>query len=403
MPAMKPKPIRISAADARRLFMALQGLCDDPARPGAGKPAALGKLIRRMGFVQIDTINVVDRAHHLILATRANDFTSASLQELAGPRRQLFEHWTHDASLIPTEFFAHWRPRFERAKGRSWHRTQLGDDRDRVIDLVRTRIRNEGPLRSKDFEHAGVRGVTSWWNWKPAKLALDYLWRIGELYIVARENFQKVYDLTERAVPHLHTRAVLSADEHVDWACAAALDRLGVATAPELSRFWNHVDLATVRKWMQAAVKSGRAIEVEVEAMNGEEPKHAIAPADIARRLKKLKQVPPITRLLCPFDPVIRDRARLHRLFNFDYRFEAFVPAPKRVHGYYVMPILEGDTLVGRVDPKFHRDQGVLEIKRVWWEPGVKVTRVRRRSLESAAQGLASAVGAGRVELPSIV
>jgi len=397
MSAIRPQPLRISAADARRLFMSLQGLCDDPARPGAGKPAALAKLVRRLGFVQIDTINVVDRAHHLILSTRAVNFTPAALDQLTGPRRALFEHWTHDASFIPTDFFAYWRPRFERAKGRSWHRTQLGDDRDNVIELVRTRIRNEGPLRSKDFEHAGERGATSWWNWKPAKLALDYLWRIGELYIVGRESFQKVYDLTERAVPHLHAMPPPGVDEHADWACSAALERLGFASATELSRFWNHIDLATARKWMQAAVKSGRAIEVEVESTNGEPPRRAVALPGIARQIKKLPDAPAIARLLCPFDPVIRDRARLHRLFNFDYRFEAFVPAPKRVHGYYVMPILEGDQLVGRVDPKFHRDTGVLEIKKLWWEHGVKVTKARRQAMESAAQRLATAVGARRV------
>lgn len=381
----------IPAAAARRLFMFRQGLCDDPDRRGSA--SNLAKLIERMGFVQIDTINVVDRAHHLILSTRSADFSPRLLDELCGKRQLLFEHWTHDASLIPTKFFAHWRPRFARAAGKSWHRTQLGRDSAAVIEQVRQRIRADGPLRSKDFEHPPSRGAGSWWNWKPAKLALDYLWRVGELYIVSRDNFQKVYDLTERVVPHLHALPPLSMDEHVDWVCSSALDRLGFATASELSRFWRHVDIATARRWMNEQVESGEAINVMIDSANGQPPRAAIARPDVLRRIRALPEVPPIARLLCPFDPVIRDRARLHRLFNFDYRFEAFVPSPKRKHGYYVMPLLLGDKLIARVDPKFHRDRGELEIKKIWWEPNA---RPMKKVLESAVQRLARSIGAQR-------
>ncbi|HRK32504.1 MAG TPA: crosslink repair DNA glycosylase YcaQ family protein [Tepidisphaeraceae bacterium] len=398
MPRQQPLR-RISAAEARRWVMALQGLADAPDRPGNHSPGALAKLIRRMGFVQIDTISTVGRAHHLTLSSRITRFDPKSLEALAGPKQQLFEHWTHDASYIPTEFFAHWRHRFARAVGRSWHRSQLGADGERVIAMVRDRIANEGPLRSKDFEHTRNGAAGNWWNWMPAKLALDYLWRAGELYIVSREGFQKIYDLTERAAPHLLAQPSPTLSAHVDWACTSALERLGFASVNELWKFWNHISASAARKWVVEAIQSGRVVEVEIESLNGEPPRRAVALPEVLQRAKSLPEAPPIARLLCPFDPVIRDRARLHRLFNFDYRFEAFVPAPKRVYGYYVMPLLAGDRLVGRVDPKFHRDTGVLEIKKVWWEPNSGNARTRRRLLDESTARLAAAVGATRVRM----
>lgn len=392
----------VKAEEARILLMGAQGLLEDPER--AATPAALGRLVERMGFVQLDSINVVERAHHLTLASRLDGYRHEHLSRLLEKDRRLFEHWTHDASAVPTKWFAHWKPRFEWERGRilgnSWWRQRMGGDSLRVVTHVRERIEREGPLRSSDFEHERRGGASQWWEWKPQKAALEFLWKTGELTVVRREAFQKVYDLTERILPELHAAPRPTEQEHVDWACSTALERLGVATPKELAEFWDAIDIASARDWCEEAAREGRVTPVTVEALDGSKPRAAYAVNDWKRRLSKLPAPPARTRLLSPFDPVLRDRARARRLFGFDYRFEAFVPGPKRVHGYYVLPVLEGDRLVARLDPKFERREGVLNVRRVYWEPSVRVTRQRTKELERALARLASFIGAERFSRP---
>ncbi|MGH9901914.1 MAG: winged helix-turn-helix domain-containing protein, partial [Pyrinomonadaceae bacterium] len=345
---------------------------------------------------------VVERAQHLTLASRVDDYRHEHFSHLLESDRSLFEHWTHDASAVPTKWFAHWEPRFARERERlmknGWWRQRVGGEPERVIDLVRERIAREGPLRSQDFEHESRGESSAWWGWKPQKAALEFLWYTGELMVARRENFQKVYDLTERVFPERSRQARPSARDHAEWACATAMERLVIATPKELAEFWDAIDASQARAWCEDAAREGRIIPVMVEQFDGAKPRPGFALSDWAQLLKKLPEPPRRMRLLCPFDPVLRDRARARRLFGFDYRFEAFVPGPKRQYGYYVLPILENDRLVGRLDPKFHRDQGLLEIRRVFWEPGVRVTRPRRKQLEEAAERLARLVGAERAD-----
>jgi len=392
------RPI-VSAEAARRLFLGAQGLLADPSRTATS--SVLRAMIEAMGFVQLDSINVVERAHHLTLASRFDDYRHEHLTELLEHKRFLFEHWTHDASAIPTEWFAHWKPRFRRERERirlhPWWKQRIGDDPDKIIARVRERVMSEGPLRSQDFEHQRKGEASAWWGWKPQKAALEFLWWAGELMVTRRVNFQKVYDLTERVLPDHHQMPESSAEEHVEWACATALERLAVATPKELADFWKAISPAQAKNWCEDKEARGRITPLLVESVDGSKPRPAYAVADWERRLSMLPEPPERMRLLCPFDPVLRDRARVLRLFSFDYRFEAFVPGPKRQYGYYVLPVLEGERLVGRVDPKYHRARGVLEIQRVFWEPGVRVTRVRRGRIEEAAERLAWSVGAGKV------
>ena len=395
---------RVSAAQARLLLMGAQGLLADPGR--AATKAAVFDLVRRMGFVQLDSISYVERAHHLTLSSRLHAYRREHLARLLERDRSLFEHWTHDASAVPTEWFAHWKPRFRRAaariRGSGWWQERMGADADRHIDAVRARISSEGALRSQDFEHE--RGqVSAWWGWKPQKAALEYLWHTGELMVVRREQFQKVYDLTERVFPELHGAPAPTEEEQTEWACSTALERLVIATPKELAEFWAAIDPARAGAWCEAAVRVGRIVAVLVEPL-GEavaKPRPAYALPDWERRLKRLPEPPRLTRLLSPFDPVLRDRARAQRLFGFDYRFEAFVPEPQRRFGYYVLPVLEGERLVGRIDPKFQRDEGLLNVRRVYWEPGVRATRERLKGLREAAERLAQFVGAEAVEWPA--
>jgi uncharacterized protein YcaQ len=391
----------VEGAVARRLLLGAQGLLDDPT--ARTRPASLQRLVERLGFVQLDTINVVERAHHLTLHARRDGYRAEQLRTLVESRRSLFEHWTHDASVIPTRWFPHWRPRFarnrERMMQRRWWQQQFGEaDGAALLQSVRDRVRREGSLRSSDFDHPKRGG--GWWDWKPQKTALEYLWRTGELMIVRREGFQTVYDLTERVLPEAAALPEPSHEEHVAWACTTALERLGVASPKELAEFWYVISAAEAATWCRAAVAEGRLEPVLVKSADGSAPRPAYAPPDWRSRVARLPPPPERTRLLSPFDPIVRDRARALRRFGFDYRFEAFVPAPKRRYGYFVMPILEGDRLVGRLDPKVNRERGVLEVRGLWWEPGVKPTRARRRGLEDALARLASFVGARDVVLP---
>jgi hypothetical protein len=281
-----------------------------------------------------------------------------------------------------------------------WWQERIGADPDGVIDRVRERLVEDGPLMTRDFEDTRDDGADrTWWGWKPEKAALEYLWRTGEAAIVGRVNFHKVYDLAERALPEAHHAPSPAREEHLDWAGLTAIERLGIASADEIAAFWRAADLGDMKAWCQRAAARGDIVPVQVEAVDGS-VRNAYAVPDWEERAAALPPAPPRIRLLSPFDPILRDRKRSLRLFGFDYRFEAFVPAPQRRYGYYVLPILEGERLVGRLDPKLYREERRLEIRQVWWEPGVRSSKARDLRLEAAVERLARFTGAETFTLP---
>jgi uncharacterized protein YcaQ len=253
---------------------------------------------------------------------------------------------------------------------------------------------------SRDFEAPSGVKRESWWGWTPQKTALEFLWHTGTAAIAGRQNFNKIYDLSERVHPELCRIRTPGRKQHMDWACSTAIERLGVATPGEIAAFWDATSPADATRWCLAAERRGQIVAATVEDAGDGRPRTAFAVADWEQRLARAPEPPSSIRLLGPFDPVIRDRRRLKRRFDFDYVFEAFVPSSKRVWGYYVLPILEGDRFVGRLDPKLHRDAERLEIKSLHWEPGVRATRTRMRELEDALGVLAKRVGARTVDLP---
>jgi uncharacterized protein YcaQ len=392
MPESAPVLTRVQC---RRLLLAAQGLLG----PAAGD---LDALVRGLGYVQLDSINVVERAHHLILGARVPGYRPEAFEALLASRR-LFEHWTHDAAAIPLQWYPHWQLRFPRSRERilasAWWRERVGERMEEVLEHVRRRIRDEGPLRSADFEHEG-KGGGAWWGWKPQKAALEFLWHTGELAVAARVNFHKSYDLAERVFPEAHVLPAPDPDGHLDWACGTALERLAVATPKELAAFWNAVAPAEAQAWCVREAQAGRIARVQVEGPDGEAAKPAYALSDWRERLVGLPEPGERMVILCPFEPILRDRARALRLFGFDYRFEAFVPEAQRQYGYYVLPILEGDALVGRLDAKQHRDRGALEVKGLWWEPRIRPGKARLRRLDRALEELAGRIGAQSVERP---
>ena len=385
----------IPATDAAKLFLQAQGLLADPARRAT--KAELKKTLDKLGFVQLDTINVLARAHDLILRTRLEDYEPSQLQGLVEKDRFLFEAFTHDASFIPLRWYAHWKPRFRRDEARMkahawWQYHFRGTDGEGVVKAVKARITEEGPLMSKDFEHPEKRGP--WWGWKPQKAALDFLWRSGELAIPRRVNFHKVYDLAERVHPEQHATPEPDRTGHIVWACEEAAARLIIFTPRELAEFFASIEIAEAKAWCDGAAKEGRIEPVMVEDASGAKPQPAFALHDWAARMKEAPDAPKGLRLLAPFDPVVRDRARCLRRFGFDYRFEAFVPEPKRQYGYFVLPILEGERFIGRLDAKTHRDQNHLEVRGLWWEKGIRPSKARVAALDEALAKLAAFVGA---------
>lgn len=395
----------VPASTARLLLLSAQGLASDPR--GRVTTDSVYELIHRMGFVQLDSIRTVERAHDLTLAARLERYRPEMLERLVDPERRLFEHWTHDASSIPTAFLPYWRRRFgrhrEKILANRWWRARLGADWEAGARAILERLRVEGPLLVRDFTAEAQtgdepKGSGGWWGWQPHKATLELLWHCGQVAISGRANFHKIYDLPERVFPDLEALPEVSDEKHLDWACRSALERLGTATPRELAAFWNAVKLPEAQAWSEAAEKRGEAVPVTVERADGGAPYRALAVPDWQERARDTPPPPGRLRALSPFDPILRDRRRSLRLFGFDYRFEAFVPAAKRQYGYYVMPLLEGDRLVGRMDPKFHRDRGELAVRAVWWEPKV---RPRPAALEQAVVRLARFLGAETYSLPA--
>nr|WP_276562535.1 crosslink repair DNA glycosylase YcaQ family protein [Hoeflea prorocentri] len=389
--------LRVSNATARGLFLERHGLCDDPSRKiGKGD---LQALIERLGFVQVDSINTVARAHDLILFSRRQGYRPKQLKALLEKERSLFEHWTHDASVIPTQFYPYWELRFDRyrerliKRWREWRR----DGFEEKIDDVLAHIAQNGPAMSREMGGDEKKNSGGWWDWHPSKTALEYLWRTGQLAVCRRDGFQKVYDLCERVIAEEHRSDRYSVEETVDWACSSALDRLGFATSGEIAAFWEGITPAEAKMWCAERLGS-ELIEIEIETAQGGRPHRVFARADIETHLEAVADAPSRLRVLSPFDPAIRDRKRAERLFGFNYRIEVFVPEPKRRYGYYVFPLLEGDRLIGRIDMKCRRDTGVLDVTALWPEPKVKLGRGRLARLEAELDRIRRFTGCERVD-----
>jgi len=390
-------PLVISNRDARQLFLERQGLSAPPRVKLTD--AGLLALIEGLGFVQVDSIKTVARAHDMILFARNQTYKPQQLVRLLEDERSLFEHWTHDAAVIPTAFYPYWRHRFAREEAlllerwRKWRRPGF----EEIFAAVLDRVAGDGSTLSRDLGEKIKKSAGGWWDWHPEKTALEFHWRTGALSICRRQGFQKVYDLTANVVPEAALGETVSHIEYVDWACRSALERLGTATSGEIAAFWDHVTPKEAAAWCAAERDAGRAVEVLIETVDGSKPRKALAPASLADTLAALPEPPGRVRFLSPFDPLIRDRKRCLRLFGFDYRIEVFVPAAKRRYGYYVFPILEGARLIGRIDMK--RDGEALSVINLWPEPGVRMGAGRLEAIDAELERHRRFIGAERVVL----
>lgn len=387
--------LRLDNATARRLFLDRHALAERPVGPGRGDD--LLQLIRRLGFVQVDSVRTVERAHDMILFARRPAYRPGALKPLLERDRHLFEHWTHDASVIPTEFYPHWHMRFARnrerlrARWEKWH----GKGYDSRFGNVLEEVTKRGAVSTSDVGKDEERSSGGWWDWNPSKTALEYHWHCGDLAVCHRDGFRKVYDLAERVIPGQHRCQQPETGASRDWFCASALDRLGFATPGEIAAFWDALRPHEARDWASEELAKGRLEEVEIENADGSWRKSFARPglSDTTP-----PDPPGRMRVLSPFDPALRDRKRAERLFGFSYRIEIFTPAAKRQYGYYVFPLLEGARLVGRIDMTANRRDGRLEVAALWPERGLRWGSGRQARLEAELDRVARFTGVDDVQ-----
>ena len=359
--------LTLSLAAARALHLAAQGMLQ-PRRRKAVKDDVM-EAIRAMGVLQIDTISVVARSPYLVLWSRLGDYDPAWLdQHLAEGR--LFEYWAHEACFVPIEDYGLYRHRMLDPSAMGWkYSASWADERAGEVAAVLAHIRANGPTRSSDFERTdGESG--GWWEWKSEKRSLEVLFTSGQLMIARRHNFQRVYDLAERVHPEWHDSQLAPPDEVRRELVLRAVKALGVCKAawiPDYHRTKRpHPDA-------EELVEQGALLRARVAGWDAPvyiHPDHL----ELARRAADGDLAPSLTAILSPFDPIVWDRRRALELFDFDYRLECYTPAEKRRYGYFTLPILRRGALVGRIDAKAHRRDGVFELKSVALEPGVRIS-----------------------------
>lgn len=362
------RPQRLPAGLARRIALAAQGFADPRPESDIGV-RHLRHLIERLAVVQIDSVNVLSRAHYLPAFSRLGVYPRAALDDLTARRHAVFEYWAHEASFLPVRLHPFLRWRMAAAEEHAWgNMVRLQRERPGYVADVLDRVRASGPLKASDLAEPRPDRPGSMWNWHAGKVALEWLFFTGVVTATHRTtSFEKVYDVTERVLP----AAVLETPTPEPSAAIRELVRtaaraLGVATERDLRDYFRLRPHAA-RLAIAELTDAGELLPVEVDGWG--------APAWLdptARRPRWVRA----RALLSPFDSLVWERPRVERIFDFQYRIEIYTPAAKRVHGYYVLPFLLGDAIVGRVDLKADRKAGVLRVQAAHGEPGVERPRV---------------------------
>jgi hypothetical protein len=395
MSARAVTTLRVDAA--RRLLLAAQRL-DRPPRRRARKADVLAT-IRRMGALQIDTISVVARSPYLVLFSRLGSYEMRWLEELLA-ERALFEYWAHEACWIPIEDYPLFRHRMDTPEAMGWkYRSAWVDEHRPALERVLNHLREHGEVRSAEFARAQDH-VPGWWGWKPEKRALEYLFTAGQVMVSRRQNFQRVYDVRERVHPDWNERVPSRAEAERALALQA-VRALGISTARWAADYYR-MPKPTTPALVRALADAGELIEVQVEGWRDVAYVHpdndGLLEAVSAGGLRATH-----TTFLSPFDPVVWDRARALALFGFDYRLECYTPAPKRVYGYYVLPLLRRGRLIGRADLKAHRAAGRFEVRTLYLEPGERISEALVRDVARALRDLAEWHGTPDVDVRKTV
>ncbi len=324
------------------------------------------RVVDDLGVIQLDSVNVFSRAHYMPFFSRLGDYRRDALDQWLWRSQEMFEYWGHEASLMPVARHRLFRWRMDGNHG--WDRVrQIRRDHPGYMDSVLEQVKERGPLQTADLHDPGERDASSMWGWSKGKVALEALFMEGHVTAADRPNFVRMYDLTERVVPHEHRRAQgLEQDGAQSELLMLAARSMGVATTADLADYYR-VRMPQARPLVRKLASEGRLVEVEVDGWDGTAYLHPEArlPRSVEGRA-----------LLSPFDNLIWFRDRVERIWDFHYRIEIYVPAAKRVYGYYVLPFLLDGELVGRVDLKTDRNAGRLLVRGAWAEPEVDKDQV---------------------------
>jgi uncharacterized protein YcaQ len=354
------KPVELSAAQARRMALGAQGFT--AKRPtGRVDRRHLRKVFDQIGVIQVDSVNVLVRSQELPLFARLGPHPRTMLAD-AIDDGELFEYWAHVAAIVPSD--QHRLFRFRMAEDHMWRSIpRLAQEKPGFVEQVLERIREGGPITAADLEQrVGKKG--SWWSWDDGKVVLEYLFHKGALVAVRRKrDFARLYDLPERVLPaHVLDAPTPSADEARKELFTIAARAMGVATLEDMADYHRHWQPQSRKGVVGELVEDGVLLPATVEGWRKQAYVHR--DATVPRRVDA-------RALLSPFDSLVWNRDRNERLFDFHYRIEIYTPAAKRVYGYYVLPFLLGDRIVGRVDLKADRPAGVLRVQGAYVEPGV--------------------------------
>lgn len=378
---------------ARKIALASQGLLLDPTT--AAQKSDIAAAIRRIHALQIDTINVVARAPYHILWSRLGSYPPAWLDEHHA-EGHLFEYWAHAACFLPIEDYPVYR-RMMLDDRVGWDNIkQWAGENEQILKDVLDYIRINGPVKSSDFKSDHKGG--GWWNWKSEKVALEYLFTRGDLMILRREKFQRIYDLRERVLPNWYDEAVPSYEDAVKSQVLKAIQALGIAREDWVAKYF-YLPQKKVVELLPGLAEDQEIFPVEVDGLNQKQAYlHKSALPALEQALNGSLIANKIT-LLSPFDPLISDRSRTKALFDFDYTIECYLPAAKRKYGYFVLPILHNGQLIGRLDAKAWRKEKMLEIIKLYLEPNAEPSDEMIAALSSTLQNFAHWQGLENVKI----
>lgn len=353
--------LNISPAQARKIALLHQGLLR--SKTFAKRELGILQVMARLGYLQIDTISVITRAHHHTMWSRLADYQPEHLYDLQ-KKKEIFEYWSHAAAYLPLQHYRFTLPRKHAlASGeKHWYERE-----PKVIQYVLDRIGSEGPLQSKDFQHVNPSGNSAWYQWKPAKRALEQLFMEGKLMIAERKNFQKVFDLTERVLPSNTDTRFPSEKEMARHLILTYLTAHGIGSEPEFT-YLRKRHKKIVHTELKQMCEEGVILPVQIKGLDLQLYALPTIEESLSLRIGK-KNI----HILSPFDNLVIQRKRLQDIFGFSYQIECYVPQAKRVHGYFSLPILWGDQFVGRVDCKADRKSKQFLIQHLWLETEEKI------------------------------
>lgn len=368
--------LTLNLHQARLINLEAQGLLTSPSSP-ATKTDVLNA-IRRMGVLQIDTIHVVARSSYFVLFSRVGNYQPGWLDALQA-EKSILEQWAHEASLIPVEDYPLHRQRTLEGLRRAYFHGWAVENWEKVAAVLDA-VKNNGAMRSADFKTEKRPG--GWWNWKFEKAALEYWFNEGKLLVIKRENFQRIYDLHERVLPDWDDSNLPALNEVYRQFILKTVRALGVARPAWIADYFR-VNKKTVASLLPELIRCGQLCEVAVEGW-AEPALYLPEQETLLHAAMDGKLEATHTTLLSPFDPLVWDRARTRQLFNFDFSIQCYLPAEKRTYGYFPLPILHNGELIGRLDAKARRKEGVFEVKSIYFEKNVTPDRTIANALAEA-------------------